>query len=245
MMRIATALACASLASCSWFAPNTPLATTRYDRTPGTRSDTLVVLLPGRGDSADRFASEHLIDDARALGLSADIVAVDAGLSYYMYQTIAERVWTDVLAPARAQGYEHVWLLGISMGGLGALATARQHEDAIDGILLIAPFAGDDRVIDTIEKDGGLASWKGEDLDGPYTQLWTWLQGYAHGRTTPRLYLGFGTGDRLHRTHKIIAASLPANQVDEIAGDHDWPTWRALWRDLLPRVLAPSAAAAQ
>jgi len=33
-------------------------------------------------------------------------------------------VWTDVIAPARAKGYQRIWIAGISMGGLGAVAIA-------------------------------------------------------------------------------------------------------------------------
>src|SRR6185295_11718441 len=99
---------------------------------------TLLVLMPGRGDTAESFAANGFIDDVRVSGAPIDIITVDAHLGYYLRSTITERLWTDVIAPARARGYRHIWMAGVSMGGLGSLTAAQDHPKAIEGLILIA-----------------------------------------------------------------------------------------------------------
>jgi hypothetical protein len=47
------------------------------------------------------------------------------------------------------------------------------------------------------------------------------------------LYLGFGDQDRFVAAHELLAAALPADAVDVIAGGHEWPTWVGLWENFL------------
>src|SRR5205814_411265 len=146
-------------------------------RRSGSAGRRLLVLLPGRGDRAEDFASHGFVDAAARLPV--DCVAVDATLGYYMKRTIVTRLLEDVIAPARQAGYRRVWLVGISMGGLGALATAQQHETDIEGILLLAPFLGDEEVIDEISARGRLARWTpspAADGSDDYHRLWRWLK---------------------------------------------------------------------
>ena len=42
----------------------------------------------------------------------------------------------------------------------------------------------------------------------------------------------YGARDSLGPGHRLFATLLPTAQVRTIDGAHDWPTWRALWRDL-------------
>src|SRR2546421_725237 len=136
-------------------------------------------------------------------------------------------------APARQAGYRRVWLVGISMGGLGALATAQQHEDDIEGILLLAPFLGDEEVIDEISARGRLARWTpspAADGSDDYHRLWRWLKRYtAPGDVRPRLYLGYGTEDRFARADGLLAEALPASHVSRTPGPHAWGPWRELF----------------
>jgi pimeloyl-ACP methyl ester carboxylesterase len=191
----------------------------------------LLVLLPGRGDDADVFAQNGFIDDVRASGAPVDIVTVDAHLGYYLRSTVTERVWTDVIAPARARGYQHIWMAGVSMGGLGSLALAQDHPRAIEGLVLIAPYLGTDQVIAGIAKQGSAARWSATDPTDRYQQLWTWLKKAADpSADLPQIALAFGSSDRLSAAHRLLAGLLRPEQVTEIPGDHNWTTWKKLWR---------------
>jgi pimeloyl-ACP methyl ester carboxylesterase len=68
-----------------------------------------------------------------------DLIAVDAHAGYYLRQTVLERLREDVVAPARAAGYEKARLVGISLGGLGAALYATDHADHLAGLILLLP----------------------------------------------------------------------------------------------------------
>lgn len=63
-----------------------------------------------------------------------------------------------VFAPRRP-GHDHVWVLGVSMGGLGALHYTQQHPDRVDGVIALAPYLGRRRLVAEIRDAGGLARW--------------------------------------------------------------------------------------
>ena len=201
------------------------------------RSRTLIVFLPGRGDDAATFDKEGFARAARSAGLDADLLFAGATLGYYLEGTVIRRLHEDVIAPARARGYERVWLVGISLGGLGAIGYAREHPGTIDGILLLAPYLGDDAQIGSIERAGGLASWEPPSSrsgwPGVADDAWRWLRATTRSGGPPTLWLGYGTSDRLRRSHALLAAALPPGHVLTAEGGHTWSAWRALWSSFL------------
>jgi len=231
-----------SLAGCTslaWFYPTAvPMRTCAYPASAAAGpvdERTLLVLLPGRGDDGDAFAQHGFIDDVRRSGAPIDMVTVDANLGYYMKSTISERVWTDVVAPARARGYRHIWMAGVSMGGLGSLSAALEHPGAIEGLILIAPYLGTDRVLSEIARQGGADRWSADDPTDAYQQLWTWLKKYRERDPTekmPQIVLAYGKQDRLGAGHRLLAALLKPEEVTVIQGSHDWGTWKKLWSGL-------------
>jgi pimeloyl-ACP methyl ester carboxylesterase len=232
--RGAIVLAAFALSGCAWMYPTAvPIHAAWTPRAEGERAPTLLVLLPGRGDGADAFAAHGFVDDVRASGAPVDVVAVDAHLGYYLKNTIVDRVWTDVIEPARRRGYAEVWVAGISMGGLGALALAREHGDALARVIVLAPFLGPAELLQQIAAAGGPARWTPTDARDPYQRLWASLKDRAaSGAPTPKVQLAFGTSDRLASGHRLLAQLLPPVAVLEEAGGHDWVTWRKLWRRL-------------
>lgn len=231
------------LSGCRIFFPApAPLGTRAYPAHSQTQGSSLLVLLPGRGDSAAEFERHGITKMVQQLPAPVDVIAVDAGLGYYLRGTLRARMSEDVIGPARARGYRSIWVGGISMGGLGALWYAEQRPSDVAGVLAIAPFLGDDDVIDEIERAGGVARWKPAgpvEPDDYQRRIWLWLQGCARRPDTcPRIYLGFGTNDRFVRAHRLLAAVLPADRVLQVEGDHDWPPWQALFAQALPRIFA-------
>lgn len=226
----------ALLASC-WWIPRPAVVPLRTISYPGaaTRTD-LLVFLPGRGDRAEDFEQRGFLAEARSAGLQADVLAVDAHLAYYLKRTIAERLWTDVVVPARARGYERLWFVGISLGGLGSLALAQEHPDAASGILAIAPYLGEPSLGREIENAGGLREWTAGADERDFRGLWSSLRGYAgNDPRRPPLWLAYGASDRYAYGHRLLASALPADRVFVVDGGHDWPTWERLFSDFLRR----------
>ncbi|MCU0231567.1 MAG: lysophospholipase [Acidobacteria bacterium] len=198
-------------------------------------SKSLVVLLPGRFDEAEDFARRRFPEIAREAGGTFDIVAVDAHLGYYRDGAIAERLEEDVIRPARARGYERIWLAGISMGGLGAIIYGDLHPGGVDGVFLIAPYLGPDDGAAVIAAAGGLAAWTPppgpRDTLGFADRIWVGAKDMV-GRPQP-VVLAYGRDDKLAATHRVLAAALPPGRVLVLPGGHDWEPWQAAWRQFV------------
>jgi pimeloyl-ACP methyl ester carboxylesterase len=218
----------------------------RYTHHEAQRPDCLIVFLPGRWNRALQYATEQFVQAVYDAGIQADMVAVEAHYGYYARRTVVTRLREDVIAPAQAQGYRQIWLVGVSMGGLGALLYVRDYPDDITGVVALAPFLGDTDVITEIRAAGGVQQWQPAALaPGDYQrQLWQWLKTHlARPEAGARLYLGYGQQDRFAAAHHLLATSLPATQVFTNPGGHDWHTWRPLWQAFLKQAALPSGGA--
>jgi pimeloyl-ACP methyl ester carboxylesterase len=204
------------------------------------RTECLIVFMPGFLDEPDEFTEQGFVEDALRAGSACDMVAVDAHFGYYRSNAVARRVGEDVLQLATMRGYERIWVVGISMGGLGTSLLAARYQHLVDGVILLAPFLGDAEVPDAVREAGGLAAWEVPDgasfeEEDRYTEaLWGWFKGYAEDpEDRPALYLGAGSEDQLGRNLDLLAAHLPEGHLLEAEGGHRWPVWRQLWRQLL------------
>lgn len=213
------------------------------------RSDTLLVFLPGAFLKPEEFEREGFVDALGERGFGADALLVDADVSYYYDQTFVERLHHDVLVPQRAMGYASIWLVGISIGGFGALIHELAMPGAVDGIVVLAPYLGRRPVGAEIHKAGGLRAWRAPEGPPPDEEvdrkLWPMLQQYAlpqAGRQLPPLYLGYGLADRFAGNHQLLADALPQGHVFTTEGGHDWPQWSKLWREMLDVLPLPSLA---
>ena len=195
---------------------------------------TLLVMLPGSYSLPEEFRSEGFVKIARTHKLAADLQLVDAHVRYYQNRSVVDRLSEDVIRPARAQGYRQIWLVGISIGAVGAMLYANAHPEDVDGVVLIAPYLGTRLTADEIKRAGGLARWPSPevaagDID---TILWHWLQGQTTAESTVKklpLFLGYGEQDRFRYNAEVLRAALPASRVFTAPGGHDWPAWRMVW----------------
>ena len=197
-------------------------------------------MLPGVGIPAGAFAAQGMVAAAQGQGVAVDVVAAQPALELYLDGGIAAALRRVVVEPALAQGYARVWLLGISMGGMGALLYAASYPAEVAGLVLLAPFLGTRGTVAELARAGGLAGWSAarSAATAPERRLLLWLQEtLARQPAVPAFYLGFGTEDRFAPGHRLLAAGLPAERVVTTPGGHDWDTWLALWRRLLD--LAP------
>ncbi|HLT38875.1 MAG TPA: alpha/beta hydrolase [Enhygromyxa sp.] len=220
------------LGACASAELQSPIPTIGYPNHEPAR--TLVVMLPGAGDRVGVFDEHGFVTAMRDSGMTVDVLEVDAHFGYYKTRTLLERIEQDVLAPNRDK-YDELWLVGISLGGFGALLTAWTYPEDVDGMILMAPYMGRRKTLNTISKAGGLEAWQPpatvDREDGWDIELWRMLKQIAEadGVGKPKLYLMYGEDDFGARAHDMLAAALPASQVRRIPGGHAWTTWEALW----------------
>lgn len=233
-----------ALAGCGALKPTPVPMPSEFDTTScAAPTDTLLVMLPGAYSTIDEFVREGIVDAVRKQRLRVDVVRVDAHLGYYNKGTVFERLRQDVIEPARARGYRHIWALGISVGGLGAIAYSDKFPGELEGLVVLAPYLGERLTSIEIANAGGLAKWRVPPRELAMDErLWRRLSAYAQVPTAPDLpplYLGYGTEDRFAFSHRLLAAALPPDRVATTPGGHDWPEWRRLWLELLPRLPLP------
>lgn len=203
--------------------------------------DTLVVMLPGAYDTPADFVRQGFVTALRERRIAADVVMADTHVGYYSSALVVERLHQDIVAPARAKGYRHIWLVGISLGGYGSLLYSKQHGEAISGMFLMAPFLGNRSLIAEIDRTG-LAKWPVGQIDAADydRQLWSWIKTYSTAPSTvPPLYIGYGIEDRFANSNRLIGVVLPAERVTEVEGGHTWQPWLALWQGFLDRDVLP------
>ena len=206
-----------------------------YDPPPREGADRiLLVMLPGAKTRPEDLVQYGFVRALRERGPPVDIVAVEAHLGYYLERSFCARLEHDIIAPARARRYRQIWLMGISLGGMGALAYAREHPAEIEGLVLLAPFLGVRGTIAEVVRAGGLARWQPDAIapEDDERRLLAWIKAYDPA-SMPHIHLGYGTADRYAAASAMLAERLPATHVAAMAGGHDWATWLRLWQQLL------------
>ncbi len=211
------------------------LDTAIWDRVPERADDTLaLVMLPGARNTPGQLVEHGFIRAMRERSLPVDAIALDAHSDYYLERSRIERLLHETLDAVKALGYRRIWLMGISLGGLGSMLCATQRAADIEGVLLLAPFLGTRGVIAEVAKAGGLRRWQRQD-DGDHERAFlSRLRASAfHAPNFPRVFLGYGRDDHYMAASELLAECLPPHRVISTPGGHDWPTWRTLWDGLL------------
>ena len=222
-------------------AAQVPMEALWLPASPSQTSRTLIVFLPGSQEVPQDIVREGLVDQVRAQHPTVDVVVADAHVGYFRNRSFETRLRTDVMEPARARGYESIWLAGISLGGFGSLMYAKNAPDEIDGVIALAPFIASRTVLAEVAQAGGLARWQPAlplKADDYQRDLLLWLKGYGDpAQVRPPLFIGYGTRDRLEPFPELLNGVLPAERLLSAPGGHDWPPWKAMWDDALK--LAP------
>lgn len=201
---------------------------------------TLLVFLPGVSDTADDFKKNGFVSELAHRKLPVDSMSVDAGVHYYIAKTIVQRLHTDIILPAMAEGYRHIWLVGVSLGGYGALLYTKEHPENVSGVITIAPYLGKQRIIQAIARAQGVdkLTTVRHDRDGQILALWAWLETYLHDSATrPPLFLAYGTEDKFAFANALMARHLAKEFTLTLTGQHNWISWNQLWQNLLDNKL--------
>ena len=102
-------------------------------------------------------------------------------------------------------------LVGVSMGGLGALIYDMEYPREVAEIIVISPFLGEDEVLKEIQTAGGLKKWQ----PGPVAKkdlrrkLWLGLwRNLLERGNRPQVSLGCGREDRLASSGRLFAVEF-------------------------------------
>ncbi|MGP1628433.1 MAG: alpha/beta fold hydrolase [Giesbergeria sp.] len=214
------------------------------------RSETLLVLLPPALSSTDDFYEQGFVSAVRERHLPVDLLLADVTAQHVLDNSMVSALATQVLQPARANGYSAIWLVGISMGAFNALYCAASHADQLAGLYLMAPYTGTADVLAEIRAAGGASSWCQQQTTAQDERMWwQWLgQESLKAQWPTPVYFATGNTDRFLGGQRLLADLLPPERVRMLPGDHHWPTWRLLWEDWLdhgPLACRPPAQAAQ
>ena len=228
------------------FSGKAPLAVYRYEADP--QNEHLLIFIRGMGgtincliESHACFEKEGFVEAVRRRELSYDMVAPNSHFGYYRDRTLVERLRVEIIEPARDAGYRKIWLIGVSLGGLGALLYLMQYPADIDGVLVLGPYLGDDAIIEEIRAAGGVDRWE----PGPYDpnedwerMLWDWLKQFTRaGAGPPPLYLGIARDDIYLADHRLLAEALPPERTLTVDGKHRFSSFTKAWNVFLDRGL--------
>jgi pimeloyl-ACP methyl ester carboxylesterase len=199
------------------------------------RSATLLVLLPPSLASIDDFYEQGFVDAVRQRDLPVDLLLANLTAQHVIDNTAVSALHTEVVQPARAEGYRSVWLAGISMGASSALHYVAHHADHIAGLYLLAPYPGTGDVLAEIRAAGGAATWCQHQTSALDERAWwQWLgQESLKAEWTTPVYFGTGNTDRFLNGQRLLSDLLPDDRIRVLPGSHQWSTWKALWEDWL------------
>jgi pimeloyl-ACP methyl ester carboxylesterase len=215
-------------------AAQVPMAVS-VDKEPGETPRLAIVCLPGRGNRMDVYERNGFIDDVRAAGIRADFYQVDAHLGYYINVTLAERMREDVFSKIDGN-YDEVWVVGASLGALGAVLLEAESPGTWQRMLLLGPFVGNEKKFFTA---AGLSPKRTtelpEDLDPEHLRLfWNWIIAWDNdAEVKPQIFASWGDSDRFARYQQLLTHYLPDDATHVTAGGHNWSTWKSGWRKWL------------
>ena len=218
---------------------NSPLTTLYYETEKSSSQKNMIIFLRGRGGDHTDFESQGFVNEVIKRKLPYAMAAPNAHFGYYFSKTLVSRLKIDIIEPAKLKGYNKFWLVGVSMGGFGSLMYAKQNFDDIEGICLISPFLGYEKIINEISDAGGLKSWEPGDYnpdDDWQRMFWHWLKQCSDGENKlPNIYLGYGTEDSFAEAHKILKDILPTGHTFTVPGGHTVEVMKKLWLTFLDK----------
>ena len=190
-----------------------------------------LVLLPGAQMRAADMVRAGLPDVVATSDLRLDLLAPDLPIDLAHGENAVQLLADEVLPPLRRR-YRCLWLGGISLGGLLALAQAQRDPAGLAGLCLLAPYPGSRLTTNAIARAGGLDAWQPtpEQAGDLEFQLW---QALREGRPDLPVFFGLGHDDRFADAMRLLAQRLPKAVLQEVPGGHDWDAWLPLCHQFL------------
>lgn len=203
----------------------------------------LVVVLPGRRDNIAVMSEFAIAEAIQRSWPQAEVMLTSATLDYYLEGELPRRLHNQIILPARARGVREIWLVGASLGGMGALLYEREHPGEVQGIVLLAPYLGKTKLLKEIANAGGIKTWQpGIDPQAMSTrtyqlELWRYLKTWVdRPQLAARVWIAYGDQDRLRKAIPVIAPLLPDAQILERPGAHKWSVWTPAAGEIFARI---------
>src|ERR1051326_7408565 len=135
-----------ALSGCGWLpvSPQGPIPVRSIAAVEPSPHAPLGILLPGAADDRGRLARTGIVEAVQGGMPQADVVLVGATQAYYREGRFVQRLYDEVIQPARDRGYSEIYLAGASLGGMGVVLYEREHPGELSGLVLLAPFMGDE-----------------------------------------------------------------------------------------------------
>jgi hypothetical protein len=193
----------------------------------------VVLVLPGIADNLQSLEAGGI---GRAIGREwpdADVLLIEMTIGYYKDGRAMPDLH-DIVRAAREKGYGQVWIVGASLGGMGALLYDTTFPCEVDGIVLLAPFLGDRRVLDEVRNAGGLNHWQAPPAATPGTDNWQsqiWRRAKVWSSRPggdQRVWLAYGGRDKFAPNMPLLTPAVPSNHVITGPGIHEWTSWTPL-----------------
>jgi pimeloyl-ACP methyl ester carboxylesterase len=226
--------------------PAKPLVADWHLAKPGEHGQRLFVFLPGRRDRASDFVRRGFVTLAQDHIPGLDCVAVDATIGYYLNGSVADRIEHEMIEPARRLAYRQIWLVGVSMGGLGAFFHERAYPGKVNGLILLAPFVGDDlELFAEIDAAGGAVAWaRSQPAAAPegnkaqfQRELWRFLGRLQLDQSIQLpIWIAYGDVDRLLPGIERLRGVLPPERIFRLSGGHTWEVWTTGFTKILAKI---------
>jgi pimeloyl-ACP methyl ester carboxylesterase len=217
------------VSNCVFLKPaSTPIPSKYYNYSDS--NSTLVLLLPGFGDSPTSFIKHGTVEQIMACRPNSNILGVDSHFAYFRNSTLVERLHEDIIKPAKDADMQKIWLMGVSMGGLGSLLYQQQFPDEIEAVVVMAPYIGEWDEL-TAYRTGQENSR--ESINPKFIKLWDGLTNIS--LNNPAITLAFGENDKAHKQLRWFANLLDESKVVRAPGGHSWTVWNKLWPETLKR----------
>lgn len=185
----------------------------------------LLLMVPGAYFRPGDYAAHGMM---AAVPPEIEAVEVPPCPERYLDGDAGRWLHAQFVAPAAGR---RVFMLGISLGAMGALMQAQAHPGTVAGLVLLSPFLGTRGLIAEAVAAGGLPSWPaGKVADADIERRL--LAGLAR-RLPDGVWLGCGVSDRYADASRLLAGVLPPSRVVWVDGGHDWACWRVLWSKIL------------
>jgi pimeloyl-ACP methyl ester carboxylesterase len=245
MRRILISLAALGVAGCVVLGNSeAPIATETLPAPQPAAERLLVVVLPGYGDHGRGDKERAMARTIQEQWPQADVMLASATYDYYRDGKLVERLHQDVVAPAMRAGYRRIWLAGPSLGGLGALLYEREHSGTLAGVVLFAPFLGDEPLLQEIRAAGGVLKWDPGQLShidarNYQRHVWKRVKDWAERPAlAPRVWLACGSDDQFMDAARLLATVLPPERFIEMPGGHRWSSWTRIGKEVFSRIAA-------
>ncbi|MGE0099148.1 MAG: alpha/beta fold hydrolase [Hydrogenophaga sp.] len=191
----------------------------------------LMVMLPGVAMRPEAIFEAGFATAIERRALPLDLLSVDIdGVGLDAVDTW-DRLQREVIDPAVQRG-ARVWLGGISLGGMVAMAHVAARPGVAAGLCLLAPYPGSRPSTNVIERAGGPDRWRPSerDLCDPELRVWQWLQ---RPPADLPVFIGHGSEDRFAERIQQVAERFPVASRHVVRGGHDWAAWLPLWERFL------------